>query len=118
MMINPAERAFSDPSSFVAYEDCEFFVQSSLNMLPHGEFKPWAAGFEPPLNYNFLVSLRNGKAPKAAPNVIQRILTSFGYETKIINRLLATGKRGAYFQFQNAEKLTEFQERLKIFRKQ
>jgi hypothetical protein len=118
MTIQPADRAFSDSSALVSYEDCVLFVQAFLDTFVHGDLKPWAAGFEPPLTYNLIVSFRKGKAAKAIPRVVQRILSSLGYDTQLINSQLSNGELGVYFQFQDSKKLTVFQERLKSIKRQ
>jgi hypothetical protein len=118
MTIQPVDRAFSDSSALVSYEDCVLFVQAFLNTFVHGDLKPWVAEFKPPLTYNLIVSLRKGKAAKAVPRVIQRILSNLGYNTQLINGQPSVGKIGAYFQFQDLEKLVEFQERIKSIKRQ
>jgi hypothetical protein len=117
MTINPAERAFPDPSALVAYEDGLLFVQAFLNTFAHGDLKPWAAKFEPPLNYTLLISIRNGKAAKATPRVVQKLLAVCGYNTTLINNRLTAAEYGNYFQFHDLEKLTEFHEQLKIIKR-
>jgi hypothetical protein len=118
MTIQPVDRAFSDSSALVSYEDCVLFVQAFLDTFVHGDLKPWAVGFEPPLTYNLIVSLRKGKAAKAVPRVVQRILSSLGYNTQLINSQNNNTRYRLYFQFQDLKKLAEFQERVKNIKRQ
>lgn len=111
MQIAPIDRAFPDQTLLVPYEDCAKLVRTVLNAFPHGGLKKWANERNPSYNYTTLVNLKNGKLAKSAPQVVQRLMLDFGFNTELVKSVEGAHKI-LYFLFADHQTLNVFKERL------